>query len=294
LDGIFREGNGVAATFRFGDWELDVNAYELRRQGRRVKIERIPLDLLILLLERRGDLVSRDEIVSRLWGNKTFLDAESGVNTAIRKVRQALRESPSRPVFIQTVSGKGYRFCAPLVTSSEEANSTELRPEVSVPPRILPAEAPVEIAEGLLPSPPKIGASLWRRKRTSAGMVAVGCLLLPAIFLSVRLLPKSHQSPPVMLALLPFENLTGDADQEYFADGLSEETIAVLGKLNPERMTVIARTSTMAYKRRTTTAGQIGRELGADYLVEGSVRRERESSGERKTHPRSRPIANLE
>src|SRR6185295_20026847 len=87
-------------------------------------------------------------------------------------------------------------------------------------------------------------------------------------------LSSSQASAPVTVALLPFENLTGDANQEYFADGLTEETIAVLGKVNPTRMTVIARTSTMAYKRRTKTATQIGDELGADYLLEGSVRRE--------------------
>ena len=105
----------MAGALQFGDFELDVTAYELRRLGRPVRIERIPMELLILLLERRGDLVSREEIVDRLWGNETFVDAETGVNTAIRKVRQALKDSTDRPVFIQTISGKGYRFLAPLL-----------------------------------------------------------------------------------------------------------------------------------------------------------------------------------
>ena len=100
---------------RFGDFELDVTAYELRRLGRLVRIERIPMELLILLLERRGDLVSREEIVERLWGKQTFVDAETGVNSVMRKVRQALKDSTARPVFIQTISGKGYRFLAPLL-----------------------------------------------------------------------------------------------------------------------------------------------------------------------------------
>jgi DNA-binding winged helix-turn-helix (wHTH) protein len=94
----------VAGTLQFGDFELDVKRYELRRLGRPVRIERIPMELLILLLEHRGDLVSREEIVERLWGKKTFVDAETGVNTAIRKVRQALKDSTDRPVFIQTIS----------------------------------------------------------------------------------------------------------------------------------------------------------------------------------------------
>ena len=106
----------MAGTLQFGDFELDVTAYELRRLGRPVRIERIPMELLILLLERRGDLVSREEIVERLWGKETFVDAETGVNTAIRKVRQALKDSTARPVFIQTISGKGYRFLAPAMS----------------------------------------------------------------------------------------------------------------------------------------------------------------------------------
>ena len=101
-------------TFRFGDFELDVGAYALRRNGRPVRIERQPMDLLLLLVERRGQLVLRSEIVDRLWGEDVFVDIETGVNTAIRKVRQALRDSPDAPTFVETVSGKGYRFIAPV------------------------------------------------------------------------------------------------------------------------------------------------------------------------------------
>jgi len=276
----------LATTFKFGDWELDVSAYELRRLGRRVKLERIPMDLLILLVERRGDLVSREEIVERLWGKESFLDAESSVNTAVRKVRQALKDSTDRPTFIQTISGKGYRFCGSIVSGhSPEANgSAAVGPETSVKPGMLPSPAPPASFENggraadadqvavALPADQLRGA-IWRGKLTISAIVMAGSLLLLAIYVS-RL--PFHSSTPVTLALLPFENLTGNADQEYFADGLSEETIAVLGKLNPNRMIVIARTSTMAYKRRTKTASQIGQELGADYLVEGSVRRESE------------------
>src|SRR5512146_2553445 len=99
---------------RFGDFELDLAAYALRYKGQAIRLERRPMDLLILLVERRNQLVSREEIVARLWGNKVFVDVEMGVNTAIRKVRQALQDSPTSPQFIETVSGKGYRFIAPL------------------------------------------------------------------------------------------------------------------------------------------------------------------------------------
>src|SRR5712692_8156255 len=99
-------------TFRFGDFVLDVGGFELRRKGRAVRLERQPMDLLILLVERRRQLVSREDIVDRLWGKDVFVDVETGVHTAIRKIRQALRDSREEPVFVETVTGKGYRFIA--------------------------------------------------------------------------------------------------------------------------------------------------------------------------------------
>src|SRR5260221_8540662 len=104
--------SAVPGTFGFGDFELDVASYELRRLGRPVKLERQPMDLLILLVERRRQLVSRAEIIDRLWGKDVFVDVETGVNTAISKIRQVLRDSTDNPVFVETVPGKGYRFVA--------------------------------------------------------------------------------------------------------------------------------------------------------------------------------------
>src|SRR6267142_6652273 len=100
------------SAFRFGDFELDVAAYLLRRNGRPIRLERQPMDVLITLVERRGQLVSRGDIVDQLWGKDVFVDVETGVHTAIRKIRQALRDSREEPVFVETVTGKGYRFIA--------------------------------------------------------------------------------------------------------------------------------------------------------------------------------------
>src|SRR5580765_4190429 len=108
----------LSETLRFRDFELDVAAYELRRKGRPVKLGRQPMDLLILLVESRGQLLSRSDIVERLWGKDVFVDVETGVNTVISKVRQALRDSPDAPVFVETVSGKGYRFIAAVEVAS--------------------------------------------------------------------------------------------------------------------------------------------------------------------------------
>jgi len=192
-------------TFRFADFELDVAAYELRQRGQPVRLERRPMDLLILLLERRRQLVSRAEIVERLWGPGVFVDVEMGVNTAIRKVRQALQDPSEAPVFVETVPSKGYRFIA-----------------------------------------------------------------------DVAVITPSQQKPAALtiLAVLPFENLGADPDREYLADGLTEETIASLGQIDPDRLSVIGRTSVMTYKRTNKTLAEIGRELGAAYLIEGSVRAE--------------------
>jgi TolB-like protein/Flp pilus assembly protein TadD len=180
---------------RFGAFVLDRSAYELRKQGHTVKLERQPMELLLLLVDRPGQLVTRDEIVGRLWGRDVFIDVETSVNTAIRKLRRALQDSADRARFIQTVQGKGYRFIAD-----------------------------VEPAGGAL------------------------------------------------LAVLPFQNLQRDPDLDYVADGLTEETIVGLGPADPERLSVIGRTSSMAYRETAKALDAIGRELGADYLVEGSVR----------------------
>jgi TolB-like protein/tetratricopeptide (TPR) repeat protein len=194
----------MARLIRFGVFELDASAYELRRGSKVVKMERLAMELLLLLIARRGELVSRDEIVEKLWGKDVFLDAEHGVNTAVRKVRQALGDHPQRPHFVQTTPGKGYRFIAPVRQGDEAEKKSER----------------------------------------------------------------------IMLAVLPFLNLSGDPADDYFSDGLTEETITHLGSMHPGRLGVIARTSSMAYKGTHKPARQIGRELRVDYLLESSVRRQ--------------------
>jgi TolB-like protein/Tfp pilus assembly protein PilF len=201
--------SGSGQTFRFGSFELDVAAYELRRNGRAVKLERRPMDLLIALVEKRHQLVFRGEIVDRLWGKDVFVDIETGVNTAISKVRHALRDSTDIPAFIETIPGKGYRFIADV--------------DVVASPDVVTTNA------------------------TRA---------------------------PLRVAVLPFENLSNDPDHEYLTDGLTEETIALLGQVDPDHVSVVGRTSVIAFKRTTKSLAEIGRALGVDYLLEGSVRSE--------------------
>jgi DNA-binding winged helix-turn-helix (wHTH) protein len=109
-----------APRVRLGeDFELDLRAYELRRAGRTLKLERIPMDLLVLLVEHRGELVTRDQIIEKIWGKDVFLDTDGSINSAIRKIRQALKDDPEQPRFVQTASGRGYRFIAPIVQISQ-------------------------------------------------------------------------------------------------------------------------------------------------------------------------------
>ena len=276
-----------AGRFRFLDFELDIGAYELRRDGRPVRIERQPMDLLVLLLERRGQLVSRSEIVDRIWGKDVFVDVETGVHTAMRKIRLALRDSPEAPTCVETVPGKGYRFIASVEVvgalngapqSSATSPLTAERPVDAVPP-VLDVTAVETHHPRVAPSPEPVAPSVINSRVTRehvgmrAGLVVVvviALLLGAAMWMRAPLLNSG--TAPLMLAVLPFTNLTGDSAREYIAEGLTEETASWLGQIAPDQMGVVARTSTLRYRGSTKSATEIGRELGAHYLVESSVR----------------------
>jgi TolB-like protein/DNA-binding winged helix-turn-helix (wHTH) protein/Tfp pilus assembly protein PilF len=258
---------GIPRPVRFGrDFELDFRAYELRRSGRALKLERIPMELLLVLVERRGELVTREQIVERVWGPEVFVDVDNSVNTAIRKLRQVLRDDPEKPRYIQTVTGKGYRFIAPVVQAAAAADLASSPPPVSEPgaPRTDRPEAE---------SPRVPAGSPSSRHRLIVIGLALALIAGVAVYLQqprARLLRRRR-----MLAVLPFENLTGDPAQEYFSDGLTEEMIGRLGNVDPDRLAVIARTSVMHYRDRPSL-DRIRRELGVDYVLEGSVRRDAE------------------
>ncbi len=235
------------ALLKFENIELDLSSYQLRRNGTVIKLERIPMELLILLAGRNGQLVSREEIIEKLWGKDVFVDSEHGVNTAIRKIRNALQDDPENPRFIETVIGKGYRFVAPLATPPEERDS----PATS-------ADYRSHLNRFVL-----LGACLL-------AALSVGAYVGVRYFWPGRAAPSGR----TMLAVLPFENLTGDPQQDYFSDGLTEEMITQLGRLDPRQLGVIARTSAMSYKHSSKAVDQIGRELGVNYILEGSARRE--------------------
>jgi TolB-like protein/DNA-binding winged helix-turn-helix (wHTH) protein len=261
-------------VIQFDEFVLDCRRYELLRAGRRVKLEKLPMELLILLVEKQGHLVNRQEIVERLWGPGVFLDTEHGINTAIRKIRTVLRDDPDQPRFVHTVTGKGYRFVAATipVTPADGNGKTALR-------HTAPTETASQSADD--PKQPDENSGQPVHKRTlllKAGLVlgaAVACaaILVAANVGGLRTRLSAHTARPQIrsLAVLPLENLSGDRSQEYFADGMTDELITMLAK-NPG-VRVISRTSIMQYKSARRPLPDIARELAVDGILEGSVGR---------------------
>ena len=250
-------------VYQFGDFRLDCSRFELTRNGRSISMEKKPLELLILLAERGGQLVTRAEITERLWDPEVFVDTEHGINTAIRKIRHALRDDSEEPQFIQTVMGKGYRFVAPVTVESsptpEPIPSAIESPSTPEPTPILPA--PINPA----PKP----RSRWRWLAW-----AIPAILLAAV---ATTLAARHWSNPRVearvhsLAVLPLNNLSGDPGQDYFAEGLTDELTTMLARDSTLR--VVSRTSAMQFKQPHARLPEIARELNVDGILEGSVER---------------------
>jgi TolB-like protein/DNA-binding winged helix-turn-helix (wHTH) protein/tetratricopeptide (TPR) repeat protein len=229
----------------FGIFQLDLTARELHKAGVKVKLQDQPFRVLALLVDRAGQVVTREEFRQKVWPTDVYVGFDQGLNNAIRKVRDALGDSADSPRFIETVDRHGYRFVAPVS---------------AVPGR---------------PSEPRFHFGL-RTLRNAALIGLTTVSLIAALTYWEWHGSGMHARPPyekAILAVLPFDNLSRDPDQEFFSDGLTEEMIAQLGKLNPERLTVIARGSVAKYKGSSLAVNQIGKELHADYLVQGSVRR---------------------
>ena len=236
---------GDSPAIRFGVFELDLHTRELRKAGRKVGIQEQPLCVLVSLLERPGELVTREELRQKLWQADTFVDFDTALNKAITKIRDVLGDSASSPRFVETLPKRGYRFIAPVDKPA---------PERSVP--------------GLSPQPPGTVGYHGRTKLAGAAMAA---FLLMAVIAWFR---WSRESPPARIrsiAVLPLDNLSGDPNQEYFADGMTDELITDLAQIHALR--VISRTSVMQFKHTKKNLPQIAAELNVDAVIEGSVAR---------------------
>jgi len=241
---------------RFGVFELDLRSGELQRQGRKIRLEGQPVQVLICLLENPGELVTREELHRKLWPADTFVNFEHGLNAAVKRLRRALNDSADNPRFVETLPRRGYRFIAPL----QAVAVTGDEPVVSAA-----AEAPPTPSGTTVPAAPQRGPRAW--KWSAFALFAMLALVTGWILWRNR-----HPRPVIRsLAVLPLQNLSGDAAQDYFSDGMTDELITELGQISELR--VISRTSVMTYKGSHKPLPQIARDLNVDAIVEGAVLR---------------------
>ncbi len=260
-----QQARDVPGRLRFGIFEADLRTGELKKRGARIRLQEQPFQVLAVLLARPGELVTRDELQGRLWTADTFVDFDHGLNKAINKIREALGDSAESPRFVETVARRGYRFIG-------EVAAVDFEPAPPVTPALSTGvdaptandREPLEVAEQTT-APKDRG---WQRTLTIAGCG----LALASVFLVGWLLQSRRASPTIRsVAVLPLENLSGDASQEYFADGMTDQLIATLGQISALR--VISRTSVMGYKNARKPLPQIAHELNVDAVIEGSIMR---------------------
>ncbi|MEK6322854.1 MAG: winged helix-turn-helix domain-containing protein [Acidobacteriota bacterium] len=255
------------AIIRFAEFELALKSGELRKNGDIIRLQPQPFKVLVFLAFHAGQTVTRQELQQAVWEAETFVDFEHGLNFCIKQIRNALGDDAQSPRLIETLPRRGYRFIAeveklngsPMIESGLESAH-----EFGI------AKPETENTSGSAPIQPVKSSA-----RLLALIGAIVAAALIAVYFAWRS-PDKIASPQskLMIAVLPFENLSPDPEQDYFSDGMTEEMIARLGQLQPKSLGVIARTSAMTYKGANKDITRIGRELGVGFIVEGSVRRD--------------------
>jgi len=276
---------------RFGPFEADFRTHELRKFDRRIRLPHMPFEVLAALLETPGELVSREELQRRLWSDGTFVDFDNNLNSAVTRLRQALGDAASAPVYIETLPKLGYRFVAavefeepedPLLTraaapasaagpATEAVHTPAMAPARASPP----APAALETAEpaALVTWPPRPARHGWLGRVVAAGFAIIALGLASAwIWPALAPAPPEPSRSRVMLAVLPFQNLSGVEEQDYLSHGFTEELITELARLDPARLGVVARTTSFKFQGAQKSVAEIARELGVQYVLEGSVR----------------------
>ena len=249
---------------RFGVFEVNLQTGEVRKSGLRVRVQQQPIKVLEILLENPGEVVTREELRSRIWPEENYGDFDQAVNVAIAKLRSAFGDSAETPRYIETLPKRGYRFIAEVSAVDTGRTAQGVRSEESAVPD--PASGTSSDADELAP-PTRQGFGETQKFLLVAGLV---------IFVSALafwLAHSRHSSPQSIrsLAVLPLDNLSGDESQNYFSDGMTDELITDLAKISELR--VVSRTSVMQYKNSHKSLPEIARELNVDAIVEGSVLR---------------------
>jgi TolB-like protein/DNA-binding winged helix-turn-helix (wHTH) protein/Tfp pilus assembly protein PilF len=253
-----------SSIVRFGTYEVSLQSGEVRKAGLRIRVQHQPMKLLEMLLEHPGEVVTREELRSRVWPSESFGDFDQALNIAIGKLRSALGDSAENPRFIETLPKRGYRFIADVSVVDTDARQKRQEPVAGD----LPATDPGNKIQG-------IGLAVAAQHRLWPTRWVIGALAL-VITISLSILSiwrfRSRPSAPSdirSIAVLPLDNLSGDASQNYFADGMTDELITDLAQISALR--VISRTSVMVYKGARKPLPQIARELNVEAVVEGTV-----------------------
>jgi TolB-like protein/DNA-binding winged helix-turn-helix (wHTH) protein/Tfp pilus assembly protein PilF len=246
-----------ASSYTFGKFRLDGRSRVLFCSGELVALYPKAIDVLLFLVEKHGNVATKEELLERVWPG-TFVE-ESTLTRSISVLRKALGDTPEGHSYILTVPKRGYQFVA--MVREDTADAASISPSLDKP---IPEDSR------------SLPVRTWQSALIAGGVLSVLLAAGGWLYWS-RLHSRSVLPPRIMIAVLPVQNLTGDADREYISDGLTEEIIAQLGRINPERLGVIARTSAMTYKHSPKTVSQIGAELHVEYIIESSLRQ----SGER-------------
>ena len=245
--------------FRFAEYEADVCSGQLRRSGQRIRLQEQPFQVLLALLKRSGEVVTRDELRAAIWPEGTYVDFDHGLNTAVKKIRSALGDNASVPRYVETIPRRGYRFLAIVETTSNNLGESKLSGDV------LFREAEVSVTP-----------QYWRQFRWPFVLCALTALMAASIYFYWHSSRRhSASSARVTVVVLPFENMSGDPAQDYLCEGFSEELATHLGRIDPTRIAVVARVTAVNYAHNRTIA-EIGRDLHVDYVLEGSVREDQE------------------
>jgi len=253
----------ASSVHRFAAFEINLHSGELRKSGMRLRLAGQPFQVLAVLVERPGELVTREELRSKLWLADTFVDFDHGLNNAVARIREVLDDSSDAPRYVETIPRRGYRFIAPL---------TDLRPTAG------PASAKLGPASEITRRQASAPSVLPTEKRPIRRRVLLGGVAVLALFAIILALYRSSAAkrtthPAInSLAVLPLKNLSGDPGQEYLADGMTEALIGYLSRIHDLR--VISRTSAMHFKDSSLAVPEIARTLRVDAIVEGSVIRE--------------------
>jgi TolB-like protein/DNA-binding winged helix-turn-helix (wHTH) protein len=244
----FRLPTGI---WRFGVFEADFDAEELRKNGIKIHLQGQPFHVLSVLLARFGRVVKREELRREVWPEDTFVEFDHALNTAVKKIRCALGDDATAPRYIQTISRRGYRFIGDVHPARDSIRKDDPTSVV-----LAPRQGP---------------SATWGI--AAKALIAVAVAILIAFQLTHRSRAAQTQAiRPIVLAVLPFENWSDDSGLAHLSDGVSQELITQFGRMDPARLAVAARTAVQPYRHTSKTVAELGRELHADYLMQGSLR----------------------